>query len=116
MDEQAPPVAEEVATAAAATEGGGGDDVDDVAVEKAQKLINRILETQSNPNPKLIHSLASLLESHEARYRFCFSLILGFLFFFFMFSELYPNFLSMCLIFLVICLFYFKLLMSLAPM
>lgn len=70
MTEPAPPVAAEAATAAVATEGGGGggDEVDDVAVEKAQKLMDRILETQENPNPKLIHSLASLLESHEARY------------------------------------------------
>lgn len=71
MTEPAPPVAAEAATAAVATEeggGGGGDEVDDVAVEKAQKLMDRILETQANPNPKLIHSLASLLESHEARY------------------------------------------------
>lgn len=68
MTEPASPAAAEAATTAAATEGGGGDEVDDVAVEKAQKLINRILETQLNPNPKLIHSLASLLESHEARY------------------------------------------------
>lgn len=68
MTEPAPPAAAEAATASVATEGGGGDEVDDVAVEKAQKLIDRILETQASPNPKLIHSLASLLESHEARY------------------------------------------------
>ncbi|KAJ4779581.1 DDB1-and CUL4-associated factor 1 [Rhynchospora pubera] len=68
MAEPTPPAAAQAATAEAAAEGGGGDEVEDVAVEKAHKLINRILETQTNPNPKLIHSLATLLEVHGARY------------------------------------------------
>ncbi|KAL8171430.1 hypothetical protein V2J09_023234 [Rumex salicifolius] len=48
---------------------GGGETVEDeVLVSKAQKLMNMITSSQENPNPKVLHALASILENQEARY------------------------------------------------
>ncbi|URE16758.1 LisH [Musa troglodytarum] len=45
---------------------GEGDD--EALVARAQKLIGKIVDTQENPNPRLLHALASLLEAQESRY------------------------------------------------
>lgn len=38
-------------------------------VGKAQVLMDKITASPDNPNPSVLHSLASLLESQETRYR-----------------------------------------------
>ncbi|RWW29675.1 hypothetical protein BHE74_00030128 [Ensete ventricosum] len=45
---------------------GEGDD--EALVARAQKLIAKIVDTQDNPNPRLLHALASILEAQESRF------------------------------------------------
>lgn len=48
---------------------GDGEAVEDeVLISKAQKLMNMITSSQENPNPKVLHALASILENQEARF------------------------------------------------
>ncbi|XP_010910305.2 DDB1- and CUL4-associated factor homolog 1 [Elaeis guineensis] len=59
--------------AAAAAAAGGpeeprGESEEEALLSKAQKLISKIVATQANPNPRLLHSLATMLEAQEARY------------------------------------------------
>ncbi|OVA04073.1 WD40 repeat [Macleaya cordata] len=37
-------------------------------VSKAQELMSKIISSRANPNPKLLHALASILENQESRY------------------------------------------------
>ncbi|XP_058091268.1 DDB1- and CUL4-associated factor homolog 1 isoform X2 [Magnolia sinica] len=41
---------------------------DDVLLSKAQKLMAKITSSPANPNPNVLHSLASMLETQESRY------------------------------------------------
>ncbi|KAF9608501.1 hypothetical protein IFM89_009867 [Coptis chinensis] len=41
---------------------------EDVLVNKAQEFMTKIITFQLNPSPKLIHALASMLETEESRY------------------------------------------------
>lgn len=41
---------------------------DDEMVAKAQKLMDKITSAPDNPNPTVLHALASLLETQEKRY------------------------------------------------
>lgn len=41
---------------------------DDELVAKAQKLMEKTTASPDNPNPTVLHALASLLETQEARY------------------------------------------------
>lgn len=51
---------------------------DDELVAKAQKLMDKITSAPDNPNPTVLHALASLLETQESRFEpflllnFCF--------------------------------------------
>ncbi|GAB4837651.1 hypothetical protein Ancab_002501 [Ancistrocladus abbreviatus] len=56
-------------------EGGGGeeeeedeDDEDEGLMGRAQKLMDMITSSQDNPSPKVLHALASILETEESRY------------------------------------------------
>ncbi|XP_031494152.1 DDB1- and CUL4-associated factor homolog 1 [Nymphaea colorata] len=40
----------------------------DALMERAQSLMARITSSQHNPNPRVLHALASLLETEESRY------------------------------------------------
>lgn len=55
---------------------------DDELMAKAQKLMEKIAASPDNPNPTVLHALASLLETQEARY-VVFSTFFVFLFFLF---------------------------------
>ncbi|KAG9442242.1 hypothetical protein H6P81_018096 [Aristolochia fimbriata] len=35
---------------------------------RAQRLVSKIISTRENPSPKLLHALASIFETQEARY------------------------------------------------
>jgi hypothetical protein len=39
----------------------------DALLERAQALISRVVEQEADPNPRLIHTLATLCEHHETR-------------------------------------------------
>lgn len=41
---------------------------EEALVARAQKLMDKVLHTLENPNPKLLHALASMLEAQESRY------------------------------------------------
>ncbi|XP_068659133.1 DDB1- and CUL4-associated factor homolog 1-like [Aristolochia californica] len=41
---------------------------DEALIARAQRLISKIVSTQANPRPKILHALASILEKQEARY------------------------------------------------
>lgn len=51
-------------------EAGGaiGAEEEELLVAKAQSLMDRITAAPDNPNPTVLHALASLLESQESRY------------------------------------------------
>ncbi|XP_072965690.1 DDB1- and CUL4-associated factor homolog 1 [Typha angustifolia] len=57
-----------VAAAAAEEEEAKAATEDEALLSKAQKLIARIIETQGSPNPRLLHTLASMFEAQESRY------------------------------------------------
>ncbi|KAK4746979.1 hypothetical protein SAY87_026016 [Trapa incisa] len=52
------------------SEAGGGIDAEeeDLLVAKVQSLMDRIIAAVDNPNPTVLHALASLLESQESQY------------------------------------------------
>lgn len=54
------------ATTAAADEPGSEDE--EALLARAQAVISRILDRELHPNPRLIHTLATMCEHHEARY------------------------------------------------
>ncbi|KAM0946292.1 putative transcription factor WD40-like family [Dioscorea sansibarensis] len=63
------PPGEGQAVAAAGTDEEARKEVEEeVLVARAQRLISKITATQANPNPKLIHALASMLEAQETSY------------------------------------------------
>ncbi|XP_042461154.1 DDB1- and CUL4-associated factor homolog 1-like [Zingiber officinale] len=41
---------------------------EEALVARAQKLMDKLLDTLENPNPKLLYALASMLEAQESRY------------------------------------------------
>ncbi|KAG9440226.1 hypothetical protein H6P81_020391 [Aristolochia fimbriata] len=41
---------------------------DEVLLARAQRLVTKIVATQANPSPKILHALASIFEAQEARY------------------------------------------------
>lgn len=41
---------------------------EDAMLSRAQKIIDKIMDTFENPNPNLFHGLASMLETQESRY------------------------------------------------
>ncbi|XP_038972991.1 DDB1- and CUL4-associated factor homolog 1-like [Phoenix dactylifera] len=41
---------------------------DEALLSRAQKLISKIVANQANPNPRLLHTLATMLEAQELRY------------------------------------------------
>ncbi|KAJ4962876.1 hypothetical protein NE237_022815 [Protea cynaroides] len=41
---------------------------DEILLSKAQNLIAKITSSQANPNPKVLHALASILETQESRF------------------------------------------------
>jgi HIV-1 Vpr-binding protein len=43
------------------------EDVETRLLERAQALISRVVEQEADPNPRLIHTLATLCEDHETR-------------------------------------------------
>ncbi|GMH10738.1 hypothetical protein Nepgr_012579 [Nepenthes gracilis] len=47
---------------------GGGEEGDEELMSKAQKLMDMITSSQDNPNPRVLHALASILETEESRY------------------------------------------------
>jgi ABC-type Zn2+ transport system substrate-binding protein/surface adhesin len=47
------------------------DEETDALLERAQVVISRVLEQEADPNPRLIHTLATICEDQEARYRIC---------------------------------------------
>jgi archaellum component FlaD/FlaE len=44
------------------------DEETDALLERAQVVISRVLEQEADPNPRLIHTLATICEDQEARY------------------------------------------------
>lgn len=62
-----------VTLAAAGPEEPRGESEDEALLSRAQKLISKIVATQANPNPRLLHTLATMLEAQESRYVFSFS-------------------------------------------
>ncbi|KAL6844287.1 hypothetical protein ACP4OV_025960 [Aristida adscensionis] len=45
---------------------------DDALLARAQSIIARVLDREHDPNPRLLHTLATMCELHEARYlQFC---------------------------------------------
>ncbi|XP_010246916.1 PREDICTED: DDB1- and CUL4-associated factor homolog 1 [Nelumbo nucifera] len=58
MDAQAPAESEEPKN----------ESEDEKLVEKAQKLMEKITSSQANPSAKVLHALASMLETEESRY------------------------------------------------
>ncbi|WVZ87815.1 hypothetical protein U9M48_034392 [Paspalum notatum var. saurae] len=44
------------------------EDDEEALLARAQALISRILDRQLHPNPRLLHTLATMCERHEARY------------------------------------------------
>lgn len=55
---------------------------DDELIAKAQKLMEKITSSPENPNPTVLHALASLIETQESRY----AVLISFFFFFFFFA------------------------------
>ena len=56
------------ATAAAAEPGSGPPHEDeDALLARAHTVISRILDRELDPNPRLLHTLATMCELHEAR-------------------------------------------------
>lgn len=41
---------------------------EEALVARAQKLMDKLLDTLENPNPKLLYALASMLEAQESRF------------------------------------------------
>lgn len=62
-----PAVDQAAAVAPPPTEGEGEAEAD-ALTERAQSLMARITSSQHNPNPRVLHALASLLETEESRY------------------------------------------------
>nr|XP_019703984.1 DDB1- and CUL4-associated factor homolog 1 isoform X2 [Elaeis guineensis] len=58
----------EAAEAAALSEEARGENEDEALLTQAQKLISKIVASQANPNPRLLHTLATMLEAQESRY------------------------------------------------
>ncbi|KAK9279356.1 hypothetical protein L1049_013035 [Liquidambar formosana] len=46
----------------------GGEDDENLIISKAHKLMDKITSSQDNPNPNVIHALASVLETQESQY------------------------------------------------
>ena len=44
-----------------------GDEEEDALLERAQAVISRLVEQEADPNPRLIHTLATICEDQEAR-------------------------------------------------
>jgi len=42
---------------------------EEALLARAQNVISRILEREHDPNPRLLHTLATMCEHHEARYQ-----------------------------------------------
>lgn len=64
-DEMAPGTSSAAGSEEAKVNGEGDDEA---LVARAQKLIGKIVDTQENPNPRLLHALASILEAQESRF------------------------------------------------
>ncbi|KAK6927757.1 hypothetical protein RJ641_006348 [Dillenia turbinata] len=47
---------------------GGDDDEESEVMSKAQILMEKITSSQENPNPNVLHALASILETQESKY------------------------------------------------
>jgi len=59
---------EKAATAAAAEPGSGPPHEDeDALLARAHTVVSRILDRELDPNPRLLHTLATMCELHEAR-------------------------------------------------
>ena len=60
---------EAAAAAAAAPEPGSGPphEDEDALLARAHTVISRILDRELDPNPRLLHTLATMCELHEAR-------------------------------------------------
>ncbi|XP_008783406.2 DDB1- and CUL4-associated factor homolog 1-like [Phoenix dactylifera] len=58
----------EAAEAAVGQEEARGESKDEALLARAQKLISKIVASQANPNPRLLHTLATMLEAQESRY------------------------------------------------
>ncbi|KAG1328037.1 DDB1- and CUL4-associated factor [Cocos nucifera] len=58
----------ETAETVAVSEKARGENEDEALLTRAQKLISKIVASQANPNPRLLHTLATMLEAQEARY------------------------------------------------
>jgi HIV-1 Vpr-binding protein len=43
-------------------------DEEDALLDRAQALISRVVGQEADPNPRLIHTLATICEDQEARY------------------------------------------------
>lgn len=63
----APPEEGEAVVAAGTDEEARKEVEEEMLVARAQRLISKITATQANPNPRLIHALASMLEAQESR-------------------------------------------------
>lgn len=51
------------------SENDGGEDAEELLLmSKAQKLMDKITSSPDNPNPSVLHALASILETQESRY------------------------------------------------
>ncbi|KAF7005023.1 hypothetical protein CFC21_020174 [Triticum aestivum] len=59
---------EEEETEAPDAEQEAAEDEEDALLDRAQALISRVVEQESNPNPRLIHTLATICEDQEARH------------------------------------------------
>lgn len=56
------------AEAAVGLEESRRENEDEALLARAQKLISKIVASQANPNPRLLHTLATILEAQEYRY------------------------------------------------
>lgn len=57
--------------AAVAAPGGGAfppQEDEEALLARAQTVISRVVEREDNPSPRLLHTLATMCEAHEARY------------------------------------------------
>ncbi|KAK6912401.1 hypothetical protein RJ641_022002 [Dillenia turbinata] len=60
-----PPPPDQVAEDGAS---GGDEDEENGVMSKAQTLMEKITSSQENPNPNVLHALASILETQESKY------------------------------------------------
>jgi HIV-1 Vpr-binding protein len=56
------------AAAAAAAPAPATEEDEEALLTRVQTIILRVVELEDNPNPRLLHTLATICEAHEARY------------------------------------------------